>query len=394
MKIKDGIYYVGLQDMAIRNFDGVLNIENGTSYNSYILIGNKKSALIDLAPKEYAEKLISNIEKIIELKKIDYIVLNNTEPAHSGALPLILEKTEAKVIISKHAFMMLKEIMHKNIDPILIPDKGDSISLGNKTLEFIYAPYVYWPDTMFTYVKEDRTIFTGNFLGSHFSSDKIFNDELEFKKEFIEYYKTFMRPFKDYVLDAINKIEKKEIDIIAPAHGPILRKEPMKYLEIYRDLSLAKKREKKKAIIFFATSYGGTRQIAEKIGEGLVENNVEVELFDLNKIQINDEIIDKIEESDALIVGSNTVNGDAMKNVWFLLASLSTINLRNKIGFAFGTYAWSGEAARLIENRMRDLRLKVPEEHFRALMIPTDDDYYEAKEVGKRLADVLNYRVI
>ncbi|MGC8619880.1 MAG: FprA family A-type flavoprotein [Thermoplasmata archaeon] len=395
MKIKDGIYYVGIREKRKKNIDGLYEAKDGITYNSYLITGDGKSALIDLVPEDYHEEFLKNIENIMPLEKIDYIILSTTELSHSGALPKIMEKTSAKVVISKHGFMMLKEIMHRNIDPILVQDKGEKISLGNKTLELIYSPYVFWPDTLFIHIPEDNIIFTGNFLSSAIYHEKIFDDEIEdFQSEFITYYKKFLRPFNDYVLEAIEKLEKKKIDMIAPGFGPVIRKNVKKYIEIYKDLSTKIKGTKKKALIFFATSYGGTYKIAEKIAEGLEENNVETELIDLMNTRIDDKMLDRIEESDALIVGSNTVNADAMKEVWYLLSSLGTINLRNKVGFAFGTYAWSGESARLIESRLRDLRLKVPEEHFRAMLIPTEDDLYNAKEIGKRLADILNYRVI
>ncbi len=395
MKIKEGLYYVGIKEKKEKNLDGLLKAKDGISYNSYLIIGNEKSALIDLVPEAYADELISNIEEIISIKKLDYIILNTTELSHSGALPKIIEKSNAKVVISKHGFMMLKEIMHRNIEPLTVSDKGDRISLGNKTLEFIYSPYVFWPDSIFTYIPEDKIIFTGNFLSTPIYFEELFDEGLrDFQPESIEYYTKFMRPFKDSVVEALEKIQKLKLEMIAPGFGPILKKNIQKYLNLYKELSSVKKSEKKRALIFYATSYGGTFKIAKKIGEGLNENGVEAELYDLMGISIDDKILDKIEEADALIVGSNTVNADAMKEVWYLLSSLGSINLRNKIGFAFGTYAWSGEAARLIENRLRDLRLKVPEEHFRAMLIPTEDDFYNAKEVGKRLADIINYRVI
>ncbi|MEM2938592.1 MAG: FprA family A-type flavoprotein, partial [Thermoplasmata archaeon] len=276
-----------------------------------------------------------------------------------------------------------------DVNPILVGD-GDKISLGNKTLEFIHAPFLHWPDTMFTYLQEDAILFPCDFLGCHYCDDAIFNDEtLDFSYSFKHYFFTIMRPFKEYSLQAIKKIENKKIEIIAPSHGPILRKDPWKYIELYREWSTPKKKEYKKALIFYASPYGGTGLMAKNLARGLMDSGVQTEIFDLSGTSIDESIVDMIEESDALIVGSSTINGDAIKPVWTLLSSLATLNLKNKIGFAFGTYAWSGEASKLIESRMKDLKMKVPLPYIRSQMIPTEEDLRNSYETGKKLAEII-----
>lgn len=388
MKIKEGVYWVGVKDPKLRIFDVIMQAEYGTTYNSYLIVGSEKVALIDTVKETFKDEFFKKIEEIVPLEKIDYIVINHTEPDHSGALPYLLEKTSAKVIASKNASMFLKEILHKDIGPMLVGD-NDKISLGNKTLEFISAPFLHWPDTMITYLPEDKILFSCDFLGCHYCDEKLFNDEtLDFSFAFEHYFMTIMRPFKDYALQAIKKIETKEIEIIAPSHGPILRKDPWYYVNKYKEWATPKKKDGKSAVIFYASPYGGTGKLAQAIAEGLASEGIKTEIFDLVGTSIPS-VIDIIEDSDALIVGSATINGDAIKPVWDLLSSLSTINLKNKIGFAFGAYAWSGEAAKLIENRLKDLKLKVPEPYFRAQMVPTEEDYAKAREIGKKLASVI-----
>lgn len=390
MKIKEGVYWVGVKDPKLRIFDVIMQAEAGTTYNSYLILGNEKVALVDTVKASFRDEFFKKIEEIIPIEKIDYIILNHLEPDHSGALPYILEKTKARVVISKNAQVILKELLHRDINPMLVGD-GNSISLGDKTLEFIQAPFLHWPDTMFTYLVEDSILFPCDFLGCHYCDENsIFNDEtLDFSFSFKHYFFTIMRPFKEYSLQAIKKIENKKIEIVAPSHGPILRNDPWKYINLYREWSTPKKKDYKKAVIFYASPYGGTAAMAQNIAKGLMDNRIVTEIFDLSGTGIDETIIDIIEESDALIVGSSTINGDAIKPVWILLASLATISLRNKIGFAFGTYAWSGEAAKMIENRMKDLKMKVPEPFLRAQMVPTEEDLQKSYEVGKRLAEVI-----
>ena len=389
MKIKEGVYWVGVKDPKLRIFDVIMQAESGTTYNSYLILGSEKNALIDTVKEGFREEFFEKIKKIIPFEKIDYIILNHLEPDHSGALPYLLEKTNAKIVVSKNAQMILKELVHKDVNPILVGD-GDKISLGNKTLEFIHAPFLHWPDTMFTYSQEDAILFPCDFLGCHYCDDAIFNDEtLYFSYSFKHYFFTIMRPFKEYSLQAIKKIENKKIEIIAPSHGPILRKDPWKYIELYREWSTPKKKEYKKALIFYASPYGGTGLMAKNLARGLMDSGVQTEIFDLSGTSIDESIVDMIEESDALIVGSSTINGDAIKPVWTLLSSLATLNLKNKIGFAFGTYAWSGEASKLIESRMKDLKMKVPLPYIRSQMIPTEEDLRNSYETGKKLAEII-----
>ncbi len=389
IEIKPNIYFVGVKNPEMRIFDVFFKTERGTTYNSYLIVGKEKVALIDTVKEPFKDEFIKNIEEIIPLEKINYIITLHHEPDHSGALKYILEKSNAKVVISKNAGLFLKQILHKDVNPMLVGD-NDKINLGDLTIEFIQAPFLHWPDTMFAYVPERNILFTCDFLGAHFSDNSIYNDEsIDFSYAFEHYYKIIMRPFKDYVLQAIKKIENKKIDMIAPSHGMILRKDPWKYVELYKTWSTPKPREFKRALIFYASPYGGTGRLANSIATGLVESGVHVELFDLAGTVIDDSLLDLIENSDALIVGSATLNGDAIKPVWDLLSSLTTINLRNKIGFAFGTFAWSGEAPKLIENRLKDLKLKVPETFIRAGIIPTEDDLRIAKEAGKKLAQYI-----
>ncbi len=386
LEIKKGVYSIGVKDPKLRIFDVIMKTPRGTSYNSYLIMGSEKIAVIDTVKKGFEQEFISNIKEIVDPGKIDYVIVNHTESDHSGALSKLLELApNAKVYASKNAKPFLPEILHKDVNPVLVGD-GDKLSLGDKTLEFISTPFLHWPDTMTTYLRESKILFPCDYLSCHYSDDTMFDDEaLDFSYAYKYYFDSIMRPFKQYSINALNKIEKLDIDIIAPSHGLILRSDPKKYLDLYRKWSTVPKKDYKSALVVYASSYGGTEKMAETIAHTLHKSNIHTTLMDFTGVDIS-ALVDMIENTDALIVGSATIQADALKFVWDLLASLTTIDVRGKIGAAFGTYAWSGEAAKMIEDRLRALKFNVPEPFVRAKMIPTDEEQKSVKEFAERLA--------
>lgn len=386
LEIKKDIYSIGVKDPKLRIFDIIMKTPRGTSYNSYLVIGSEKIAVIDTVKKGFEQEFISNIKEIIDPKKIDYVIVNHTESDHSGALSKLLEiAPTAKVYASKNAKSFLLEILHKDVNPVLVGD-GDKVSLGDKTLEFISTPFLHWPDTMTTYIPESKILFPCDYLSCHYCDDTMFDDEaLDFSYVYKYYFDCLFRPFKQYSINALNKIEKLDIDIIAPSHGLILRSYPKKYLKLYREWSTVPKKDYKSALVVFASSYGGTEKMAETIAHTLYKSNIHTTLMDLAGVDIS-ALVNIIENSNALIIGSATLQADAVKYVWDLLASLTTIDIKGKIGAAFGTYAWSGEAAKMIEDRLRSLKFNVPEQFIRAKIVPTEDEQKNAKEFAERLA--------
>ena len=388
VEIVQGVHWVGALDPQLRIFDVIMQAPRGTTYNAYLVQGNERTALIELVKAPFAPDLLDNIRRIVDPSAIDYIVLNHTEPDHSGALEAVLQETgTAQVVCSKNARRFVEALLNRSCEPMTVED-GAEIDLGGRRLKFIVAPFLHWPDTMFTYLEPDGILFPCDFLGAHYCDDRLFNDLVaDYSHEFRYYFDVIMRPFKRFALNALDKIADLEIKMICPSHGPIIRKDIEQYLELYRQwASEPAPSDDKRLLIFYASSYGNTARMAEEVAAGAREAGMTVALYDLSAIT-PEQIVDDIEAADAVVVGSLTINGDAVKPVWDLLSSLATLDLRGKVGAAFGSYGWSGEAPKFIAERLRQLRMKVVAEPVTAHLTPTAEDLRACRELGHKIAE-------
>lgn len=391
LKIKDNIYWVGALDSEMRIFDLIFKTDNGTTYNSYLIKG-KKTALIDTVKATFTTEFISRVNSQVDLTEIDYIITSHTEPDHSGALPELLKyANQAEIITSKAGGYLLKNILNTSFKMTTI-DKCPEIDLGTCVLRFFPAPYLHWPDTVFTYLDKERMLFTCDAFGAHYCDERMFDDLVgDFDPHFHYYYDSIMRPFKPYILKAIEKIEDLDIDIIAPAHGPIVRKNPWKYIESYRSWSQIQTDTKKNVLILYASIYGSTKKMAEAIAKGVLEEGVNVKMLDVNDTDPQF-IRDAIEKADGLIVGSPTIVGDVPKPVWEALTLLSSVKFKIKLGSAFGSYGWSGEAAKMVEDRLSGLHIKLHKPSLRVKLIPEDTNLKECQEFGKAFVVALGQK--
>jgi flavorubredoxin len=269
------------------------------------------------------------------------------------------------------------------------------VSLGGRTLRFLHTPFLHWPDTQCTYLVEGQVLFSGDVFGCHYCDNRLFNDRVgDFRFSFDYYYGHIMRPFKQHVMEALRLIEPLPLKIIAPTHGPILRERPRRYVTHYRELSTSSLSDpfgddEKSLVVFYMSSYGNTARMADAVRAGAdAVGGVRVSLYDLEGGEI-DPFVDLIEEADGLAFGSPTINGDAVKPVWDLLSSLAVVNLKGKLGAAFGSYGWSGEAVRMIEDRMRGLKMRVPVAGLRVKLIPTEEELAECHAFGSQIAEAL-----
>jgi flavorubredoxin len=374
-------------DSQLRVFDVIMKAEHGTTYNSYLVKGSSKTALIETAKEKFRDEYIAGLSTLVDPAEIDYIVLNHMEPDHTGSINAIMDlAVSARVVTSRNAVPLLKGIMNRDLDVMVVGD-GDSIDLGGATLEFFQAPFLHWPETMFTFLREQGVLFPCDFLGSHYADERLFDDKLDdFEFAFRYYFDHIFRPFKEYVLKALDKIEDLPIQMVAPSHGPILRTDLHKYIEKYRQwASVPEKGDKTKVLVFYTSAYGNTALMAEKVAEGARDQDAEVGIFDLQAADYPS-LVDEVEKADAIAVGSLTINGDAVKPVWDLLSSLATLKLRGKAAAAFGSYGWSGEAVKLLEDRLRGLKFKLSSEGVRAHLVPTSEDLEACVELGRNLA--------
>ncbi|MGD8353073.1 MAG: FprA family A-type flavoprotein [Pseudomonadota bacterium] len=388
IELAPGVHWIGAIDRDIRVFDVIMKAEQGTTYNSYLVQGTKSCALIETVKARFYDPYLATIRTLVDPAQIDYIVMNHTEPDHSGSLGMILaEAQSAKVVSSKNGVPFIKGILNRDID-VQVAQDGDSIDLGGVTLEFIQAPFLHWPDTMFTFVPEHGILFPCDFLGSHFSDERMFDDLVDdFSHSRRYYFDHIIRPFKEFAVKAMDRISDLPIRMIAPSHGPILRTDLDKYIGEYRGwCAVPKKGDGPRVLVFYASSYGNTRKMAESVADGCREAGGEVTVFDLEVTDASS-ILDEVEAADALAVGSLTINGDAVKPVWDFLSSLATLKLRGKAGAAFGCFGWSGEAVKYIEERFKAIKLKVPVEGVRAKFMVTSEDLDACRELGKKLTE-------
>jgi flavorubredoxin len=388
MKITDNIHYIGVFDKDLRIFDIIMKTEHGTTYNSYLITG-EKNVVIETVKEGFKDDFIKNISKIIDPKEIDYIIMNHTEPDHSGSLKELLKiAPNAVVYASKGACMNLKNILNEDYKYHAVGD-GDELDLGGRKIKFISAPFLHWPDTMFSYLEDEEILFSCDAYGSHYCDERLFDDLVgDFHYDFIYYYNHIMRPFKDKVLKACEKISGLELKMLCPSHGPVLRTNPRKYIDEYSSLSLIEKKGKR-AIIAYVSAYGNTTKMAEKIKEGLEQKGVEVAVYEASDIETGS-FLDDFERTDALILGSPTINGDALKPIHDILSSLATVKIRGKIGAAFGSYGWSGEAVDIIYERMKSIKFTPFETGVKVKFIPIEDDLVECLNFGAALAEKIS----
>ena len=394
--LSERVHWIGALDSNLRNFDIILKTANGTTYNAYIVRGSEGVAVIDTVKENFSHDFFARLESVARYDEIKVIVLNHLEPDHTGALPELMRRTpQARVYISQKAQSMLKALLKQDAFDFTPVITGDTVSLGDRNLTFFHTPYLHWPDTQCTYLVEEKTLFSGDVFGCHFCDVRLFNDVVgDFRFSFEYYYAHIMRPFKDYVNRALVLLEPLPLTAILPAHGPLLRDKPQRYVQRYHELSRSAMQSEisageKTLLIFYISSYGNTRRMAEAIYEGAMGvEHVRVSLYDLEGSEIAP-FVDLIEGADGILFGTPTINGDAVKPVWDLLSSLVVINLKSKLGGVFGSYGWTGEGVKMVEDRLRGLKLRVPIPGIRIKLIPTDEEIQTCREFGHEMAQDL-----
>ncbi|GAB4276598.1 MAG: FprA family A-type flavoprotein [Deferrisomatales bacterium] len=390
VEICPGIQWVGTLDPQLRIFDVIMRAEHGTTYNAYLVQGKEKTALVETNKAKFAEAFLATVGEAVDPARIDYVVLNHLEPDHSGALAALLEQApNARVVVSKPGKVFVRHILNRDVDPLTVGD-GDRIELGGKTLRFLQAPFLHWPDTMFTYVGEDQALFPCDFLGAHYCDDRLFNDLVDnYEYAFRHYFACIMRPFKEYVRQGLAKIQELPLRFVCPSHGPVLRADIPAYLERYRQWSEEPARgDRKRLLVFYASSYGNTERRAQAVARGAEAAGAAVSVFDLVAVDLHD-VLDEIEAADGIAVGSCTINGDALAHVWSLFSAMATIKVKGKLGAAFGSFGWSGEGPKMIADRMKGLRFRVVEDPVRVQLVPTDEDLSACEAYGMRLIEAM-----
>ncbi len=395
-KISDGVYFVGAIDYDLRVFDIIMDTEFGSTYNSYLIVGSEKTALIDTAKEPFKKEFFERINEIVDIKNINYLIVNHAEPDHSGCVEYVLEQNpDIEIFGSIPAYMNLKEIVNDDSFKFHKVKEGEVLSLGNKTLEFTLQPNLHWPDTMFTYLKEDNILFTCDFFGAHYAFDGVMSDNLKNTKDYDrslkEYFDAIMSPFTPSVRKGIAKVKSYNPNLIATSHGAVLEKQYIqKAIALYEKWSKEIKNEKPLVVIPFASAYNYTRTMAYIIKEAIEEefqNNIKVELIDLIDADTN-KVVQRIKQSDAFLIGSATIVRDTVETVWEILAKLNYEVLKGKQASAFGSFGWSGEAVDNIIQRLVQLKMK-PLPGLKIKFRPSISQEQEIREYGVNFAKEL-----
>lgn len=390
-EVYNGIYWVGALDYDIRVFDIVMYTDYGTTYNSYLVKGTEKTVLFETVKDKFFDEFLDKLSEVSSPKEIDYIVVNHTEPDHVGSVARLIKlNPDITIIGSGTAIKFLKDITNASFKS-MIAKEGMTVPLGGKTIKFIMAPFLHWPDTMYSYIEEDNVLITCDSFGCHYCDEKIFNDEIE--EDFLDAYKYYfdviMGPFKPHMKQALNKIKDLKIDIICPGHGPVLRKEIDKYISLYSEWSKTSKREIPSVVIPYVSAYGYTKKLAQKIAEGLnTVGGIDVFLYDLVDID-KETVMNEISLAKGVLFGSPTIVSDALPPIWSILTSLNPIIHKGKLAGAFGSYGWSGEAVPNIENRLKQLKFKIPIDGLRVKFNPSEEELLEAFEFGEKFGEAV-----
>jgi len=382
VEISNSVYWVGVRDWNRRLFDALIPLPKGTTYNAYLVFGTDKKALIDTANPGFEKELEEKIRKLVDPSEIDYIIMNHAEPDHAGAIPYVMSiNNKAKLVTSNKGAKMAQTFYKVPEERIIAVRDQETISLGNKTLRFIEAPMLHWPETMFTYLQENKILFPCDFFGSHIASG-LYDDEVEDLIVLAQrYFGEIMMPFRIMGQRAMEKIKDLEIEMIAPSHGPIHRN-PERILKAYK--KWVNGETKQKAIIVYVTMWNSTEKMIQPIANTLTSEGVEIVLYDLTLSDIGDVAKDLV-DSRAIVLGAPTVLGGMHPLAVYATYLVKALRPPLKYGVVLSSYGWGGGAVKHTQEVLEPLKMEL----VGAMEIngpPTKNDITKIIEIGKTLA--------
>ncbi|MDR0905621.1 MAG: FprA family A-type flavoprotein [Oscillospiraceae bacterium] len=395
-QLTDAISYCGVLNPNMRVFDVIMRTEYGTSYNSYVVRGSEKTAIIDASHKTFSDAYLGDLAAEFAVRPPDYLVLNHTEPDHSGAVAdLVRRYPDITLVLTAAAAVFIKAISNLDDLKLHVVKNGDEISLGDKTLRFIPAPFLHWPDTMFTYVPEEKAVFTCDFLGAHYCEPQLLDTAIVYPDAYLaaakHYYDCIFGPFPGYVRAGLEKLRELDFDIALTSHGPLLTKNGKlgDIIGAYTDWSTEKPRGQKHIPIFYCTAYRNTQLLAEAIKVGIKKALPDAEVGTYNIIEHDlDSLAALLNGSDAFAVGSPTINRDAVPPVMQLLSLTDSINIAKRPAAVFGSYGWSGEGVPHAAERLTSVGCEVFGQ-YRVNFVPSGSDINGAVAFGENFAKSL-----
>ena len=390
-ELTKGVYWVGVVDWGLRHFHGYeLSTHRGSTYNSYLIV-DEKIALVDTVWGPFQDQLIENIREVVDPAKIDIVVANHAETDHSGSLPAVMRNTpNATVVVSNRGEESVEGHYHQPWKFKKVKT-GEKINIGRSDLIFVEAPMLHWPDSMFTYLTGKDILMPNDAFGQHYATAFRFNDQVdreELYQEAIKYYANILTPFSNLVTKKIEEVLalKLPVKMIAPSHGVIWRQDPLQIVKKYQEW--AAQVPERSAVILYDTMWEGTRRMAKAIGDGLAAEGVPSKIFYMAVSDRND-VITEIFKAKAIIVGSPTLNQGLLPTIAPILEDLRGLRFQNKIGAAFGTYGWSGEGVKLIEEHFSRCKIPVVAQGIRAKWQPKSADLADCEKLGRTVAQAV-----
>jgi len=393
-KLTDTVTWVGKIDWELRSFHGEeYSTHRGSSYNSY-LIKDEKTVLIDTVWQPFSKEFIANLKKEVDLDKIDYIIMNHSESDHSGALvDLMKEIPNTPIYCTKSGAKLLKGHYHMDWNFVEVKT-GDTLDIGKNKLTFVEAKMLHWPDTMFTYLSGENILFSNDAFGQHFASELMYNDkvdEAELYQEAIKYYANILTPFNKLVVKKIEEVLSFNLplNMICPSHGIIWRDNPVQIVNKY--MEWAKDYTENQVTIIYDTMWNGTRRMAEAIAEGIKEANkdITIKIFNSSKGDKND-IVTEVFKSKAVLVGSSTINKGILSSTAAILEMIKGLELKGKSAAAFGSYGWSGECLKLINEELTKSKITLVDDGIKILWNPCEESLEQCRAYGREFATKLN----
>ena len=385
--LKEGVNWVGVVDWNLRDFHGFIT-RRGSTYNAY-LISDEKIALVDTVKSNFSNELIEHISELTSLEKIDYIIVNHVEMDHSSSLPVIAKLAKnAKILASQRGKDALIEHYGADFNVVETVKSGDELKLGKRTLRFIEAPMLHWPDSMFTYIVEDKILMPNDAFGQHLASSGRFDDEVDecaLMEEAITYYANILMPFAPLITRKIQEVVQMgiPIEMIAPSHGIIWRKDPSKIINAY--LNWSSGTAKQKVVIVFDTMWGSTDKMARAIADGIISQGVEVKLLKL-RASYNSEAVTEVLDAKAVLVGSPTLNNQMFPTIGSFLTYVTGLKPKGKLWSFFGSYGWGGGAVKGMVETAKKAGFEVYEPGIEVKYVPDQEDIKKCFEFGQQIA--------
>ncbi len=385
-ELAKGIYWVGAIDWDVRDFHGY-STYRGTTYNAFLIV-DEKVTLFDTVKSSHIDEMLRNIRQIIDPAKIDYIVVNHVEMDHSGGLPKMMDIVKPeKLICSPMGQKAIIDHFHREDWPFEVVKSGNEISLGKRTIQFLETRMLHWPDSMFSFIKEDGILFSSDAFGQHYATSERFDDQVDMSEvmhESAKYYANILYLYSPLIKKLLATVNSLNLDIkmIAPDHGVIWRKNLNKILEAYDHWS--RNEAGKKVLVIYDSMWHSTESMAQAVEAGLRETGVSTRLINL-KVHHRSDVMTEVLGAKAVVLGSSTLNNGLLPRMAGFLMYMRGLKPTNKFGATFGSYGWSGEAVGLMNTALQDMRIDVIEEGLRMKYVPDEQKLKECVELGRRV---------